>query len=102
MKKALLAMILLGSSAMFGQVSIGVNIGVPARGYYVAPPPPPPPVVVVPRNPGRGYVWVPGYYGYAGNRYRWNNGSWARPPYRGAVWVSPRYKGNKYYRGYWR
>lgn len=103
MKTVLLAIFLVGSSTMFGQISIGVNIGVPAQGYYVAPPPPPPPPVVrIPRSPGRGYVWVPGFYVNVGPRYRWNNGYWARPPYRGAVWVAPRYKGNRYYPGYWR
>ncbi len=102
MKKALLAMVLLGTSAMFGQVSIRVGVNIGSGGYYVAPPPPPPPVYRVPPSPGYGYVWVPGFYVRAGNHYRWTNGYWTRPARRGAAWVGPRYKSNRYYPGYWR
>lgn len=100
MKKILLAFVLVGGSAVFGQISIGVgvNIGSPAP-YFVAPPRP---VYVVPPSPGYGYVWVPGYYVPKGKRQRWTSGYWMRPPRRGAVWVAPRYYGKKYYRGYWR
>ena len=100
MKKALLAMVLLGSSVVFGQVSIGVgvNIGGP-RPYYVAPPPPPP-VYAVPPSLGYGYTWVPGYYVPTGNHYRWTNGYWVRPARTGAVWVGPRYSGRNYNRGH--
>jgi hypothetical protein len=104
MKKTLLAMVLLGSSAMFGQgfsIGVGVNVGVPG-GYYVAPPPPPPPVYAVPPSPGYGYAWVPGFYVRAGNHYRWTTGYWTRPPRRAAVWVAPRYQRNRYHPGYWR
>ena len=96
MKKALITLLLLGGSAAFAQprfsIGIGVNIG----------PPPPPVVRYVPRNPGRGYVWVPGYYAYNANRYYWNDGYWTRPPRGKAKWVGPRYDRGRYYPGYWR
>ena len=81
MKSKLWALILLGSSAVFGQTSIhiGIGIGVP-RGarYVVQPPPPPPPVRIAPRSPGKHYVWVPGYWAWNGNRYYWQDGFWAK------------------------
>lgn len=95
MKTKLLTLLLLAGSAAYGQsfyFGIGVNVG----------PPPPPVVRYVPPSPGRGYVWVPGYYGYNNNRYYWNNGYWTRPPFARAKWVAPRYKKGRYYAGYWR
>jgi hypothetical protein len=87
MKTKLLAMVLLGSSALFGgtSIQIGIGIGSPRGGRYVVQPPPPPPLVrVVPRSPGRNYVWVPGYWNWNGNRYFWVNGYWAKG--RGNGW----------------
>jgi hypothetical protein len=52
--------------------------------------PPPPPVERVVAAPGPGYVWIPGYYDWAGNRWAWRSGHWERPPRQGAVWVPPR------------
>ena len=101
MKKALLAMILLGSSVFGQRFSIGVGVNVGPSGYY-PPPPPPPAYYAVPPSPGYGYTWVPGFYVPTGNHYRWTNGYWMRPPRRGSVWIAPRYQGNRYYRGYWR
>jgi len=102
MKKSLLALVLLAGSSAFAatRFSIGVQVG-PSYGYYPAPPPPPV-VAYRPVNPGPGYYWVDGYYYPVGPRYVWRQGYWARPPYRGAVWVAPRYSGKRYYGGYWR
>ena len=64
--------------------------------------PPPPPRVVRPlRSPGADYVWVEGYWYPAGNRYRWHNGYWTRPPYEGAHWVGPHHDGQQFFEGYW-
>jgi hypothetical protein len=72
MKKALLAIVLLASSALAGpRVSIGIGFGAPA-----------PLAMARPACPGPGYVWVDGYYG--GNRV-WVPGFWRRP----AVVVAP-------------
>lgn len=50
-----------------GDVSFGLNIGMP----------PPPVVQYVPvAVPGR--VWVPGYWAWNGHRYFWNSGTWQR------------------------
>ncbi|MEP6960978.1 MAG: hypothetical protein ABI995_02810 [Acidobacteriota bacterium] len=96
MKKKFLALILLAGSSAFARsnFSFGINIGVP--------PPRPPIVRYVPRNPGYGYVWVPGYYVAVGRGYRWQDGYWTRPPHNRARWVQPRYDRGSYYQGYWR
>src|SRR5262249_37111437 len=97
MKKLIGALLLAGSSLFAGpRVFFGVGIGVPVA------PPPPPVVAYAAPAPGPGYYWVNGYYYPVGARYVWRPGYWARPPYRGAGWVGPRYYGGHYYRGYWR
>jgi hypothetical protein len=105
MKTKLFATLLLAGSSMFAQrvsVGVGVGVGAPVNGYY-APAPPVAPAYAYrrPAIPGPGYVWVDGYYGFAGGHYRWVNGYWSRPPYAGAYWVAPRYHGGRYYAGYW-
>jgi hypothetical protein len=92
-RTALFAAILLAAgSAANAQVSFGIRIGEP---------PPPRVVRVVPRRPAPEYVWVDGYWYPAGNRYRWHEGYWTRPPYEGARWIGPRHDGERYYEGYW-
>jgi hypothetical protein len=51
--------------------------------------------------PGRGFVWVDGYWSWMRGRYAWVPGYWARPPYAGAYWVSPRYSGGRFFVGFW-
>ena len=92
MKKKLLALALLGAGSMFAQVSLGIRIG---------PPPQPRIVRVRPNQPGAGWVWVDGYSYPQGNRYRWHDGYWTRPPYDGANWIGPRYQEGMFYNGYW-
>ena len=89
------------------RVVFGFGVGyAPPVGYYA--PPPPPPVVSYaapyydPYYVNSGYTWIGGYWYPAGPRYAWRPGYWARPPYRGAYWVGPRYYGHRYYSGYWR
>ena len=86
------AMLLISGSNVGAQFSIGIRVG---------PPPPPRVVRVTPRQPGPGYVWVEGYYYPVGNKYRWHDGYWTRPPYQGARWVPSRYDGQMFYEGYW-
>jgi len=92
MKKKLLALMLLGGASGFAEVSIGVRIGAP------------PPARVVrfrPASPGPGYFWVDGYWYPVGNRYRWHNGYWTRPPYVGSYWVAPHYESGRFFDGRW-
>jgi hypothetical protein len=91
MKKTLLAALLLGGTALFGQIGIGITIGAP----------PPPRVIVRPAAPGPDFVWVDGYWYPVSGHYKWHTGYWTRAPYAGAVWVGPRYEGHQYYNGYW-
>ena len=97
MKTKLLAAVLLAGSSLFAAPGVVVGIGVGGYG-------PPPPVVAYapPPAPGPGYAWVGGYWYPAGARYAWHAGYWARPPYRHAYWVAPRYYGHRYYPGRWR
>jgi hypothetical protein len=87
-----LMLIGLGSSAANAQVSFGLRIGPPPVARVVR---------VLPPRPAPGYVWVAGYWYPAGGHYAWRNGYWARRPYASAVWVGPRYVGQRYYAGYW-
>lgn len=68
--------------------------------------PPPPPREARTRSPGRGHVWISGYWGWDGNRREWVRGHWERPPHRRAVWNAPRWdrRGRDwvYIRGSWR
>jgi len=93
MKKTFLGLMLLaGLSICSAQVSIGVRIG---------PPPPPRVVRVLPPRPGPDFIWVDGYWFAAGNRYRWHDGFWTRPPYAGARWIGPHHDGERFFDGYW-
>jgi ABC-type nitrate/sulfonate/bicarbonate transport system substrate-binding protein len=95
MKSKLLALALLAGSSLFAAPAIGVGIELGA-------PPPPHVRVVRPPVPGPNYAWVDGFYEPAGGQYRWREGYWASRPYARAVWVAPRYRGHRYYPGYWR
>jgi hypothetical protein len=92
MKKLLVLMLFAGSSIVFGQFSIGIRIGEP---------PAPRVIRVHPANPGPGYVWVDGYWYPSNNRYVWHDGYYTRPPYEGALWITPRYESQQFYQGYW-
>ena len=94
MKKQLFALVMLAAgSALAADISIGIQIGAP---------PPPRVLVVQPACPGPEWVWIDGYWYPQGNHYRWHEGYWTRPPYEGAIWVSPYYDGDRYFVGYWR
>jgi hypothetical protein len=70
---------------------------------YVQIGPPAPVYETVPAMPGRGYVWVPGYYTWTGGRYvwvhgryvrhagRWCGGHWRRAPHHGWYWAPGRW-----------
>ncbi len=81
-KNLMLALILTADTALSAvaipaqaaHVLVGINIGVP---------PPPERVEVIPAaRPG--YVWAPGYWGWAHRRHVWYSGRWiaARHGYR--------------------
>ena len=48
------------------QVSVSINVGPPAMRYEAVP------------APRRGFVWVPGYWNWVGNRHVWVGGDWVR------------------------
>src|SRR3954464_15403860 len=87
----LAASIFLAPGIANAQVSFGIRIG----------PPPPPRAYRVPPPPGPDYVWVEGYQYPVGNRYRWHDGYWTRPPYPGAYWVEPYHYSGQYFAGHW-
>lgn len=80
--------------AAFARVDVVVQVGVP----------PPAPVVEVIPAPRVGYVWVPGYYGWHGERHIWIKGRYVveRPGYS---WVADRWVADgprwRLERGYW-
>jgi WXXGXW repeat (2 copies) len=80
----------------FGQVAIGVSIGIA---------PPALPVYEQPPIPAEGYLWTPGYWAYGGEGYYWVPGTWVQPPSVGLLWT-PGYWGwssgsYAYNGGYW-
>jgi hypothetical protein len=88
--------------------------GPPHNGYAARPAravvaisvaPPPLPVYDQPPCPEPGYVWTPGYWGYAGGGYYWVPGTWVLPPAVGLVWTPGYwgYSGQRYLwnAGYW-
>ena len=46
---------------------------------------------VIVGNPGPGYFWIRGYWGWGGGRYYWVSGRWARSR-PGRVWVDGRWE----------
>ena len=78
------------------QIAIGVSV-------HVAPPALP--VYAQPPCPGDGYLWTPGYWGYASAGYYWVPGVWVHPPRVGVLWT-PGYWGfgagaYAWHAGYW-
>ncbi len=73
----------------------GCIIAEPApRRYYVGEPvevaPPPPRVEEYGPAPGPGFVWIGGYWGWAGGRHEWVGGHWEHE-HRGERWVPHRW-----------
>jgi hypothetical protein len=76
-------------------ISITVPIAPPALPVYVQPPIPEP-----------GYLWTPGYWGYAQDGgYYWVPGTWVRPPEVGLLWTPAWWGFNDgvygFHSGYW-
>ncbi len=73
---------------------------------YITTAPPPPRVEVYGVAPGPEFVWINGFWGWAGHGYVWTPGRWERPPRRGATWAPGRWehRQNHYYwhEGHWR
>jgi hypothetical protein len=103
MKPKLLALALLAGSSLFAAPGVEVPANAVVIGIELGAPPRPPHVHYVrPPLPGPNYVWVSGFYEPVGNQYRWREGYWAQRPYPHAAWVAPRYRGHRYYPGYWK
>ena len=100
MKTRLLALVLLAGGAALAAPRVFFGVGVGAPAYYA--PPPAPVVAYRAPAPGAGYAWVAGYWYPAGPRWAWHAGYWARRPYARSYWVAPRWRGGRYFGGYWR
>jgi len=76
--------------AVLWSIAIAGCVVVPDQRHYVdgvvlvAPPPPRDEVIGTP--PVAGYVWLPGYWAWVGNRHQWVEGHWAEPR-PGRQWV---------------
>ncbi len=78
------------------KIGIGVSIRIA---------PPALPVYEQPICPGDGFMWTPGYWGYADGDYFWVPGTWVRAPFVGGLWT-PGYWGwggglYAWHAGYW-
>jgi len=81
-------------ASSFAQIGISVAIAPPAI-----------PIYEQPYCPTEGYIWTPGYWGYADADYYWVPGVWVAPPRVGFLWT-PGYwgynDGNYFFNeGYW-
>ncbi len=78
------------------QIAVGltVRVGPPAL-----------PIYTQPVCPGEGYLWTPGYWGWADDDFFWVPGTWVQPPMVGVLWT-PGYWGwggglYAWHAGYW-
>ena len=89
--------------ALAGALSACV-IADPYGGPYAAVPPPPPRIEVYGAPPAPGWLWIGGYWGWAGGRHEWVPGHWEapRPGYRWVphAWVHER-NGWHMHEGHW-
>jgi hypothetical protein len=89
-------------------VVVCVCVQVSHAAVFVRVAPPRAAVERVVRAPGPGFVWVGGYYRWAGRAYVWEPGRWVYPPHPAALWVAPRWeyvsasRGYVFVSGYWR
>lgn len=69
-------------------------------------PPPPPRREHRPHRPGRGHVWISGYWAHQHGHHVWVPGYWALPPRGRHHWIAPRWdhRGGTYVfiEGHWR
>lgn len=90
----IIALLVLGSSTAFSQVSVTVELA-----------PPPLQVYEQPACPDDGYIWTPGYWAYGDNAYYWVPGAWVQPPEIGDLWTPPYWGWDDsayvFYPGYW-
>jgi WXXGXW repeat (2 copies) len=88
--------VLVLSSASFGQVRISVSFGPPAL-----------PIYEQPLCPGDGYIWTPGYWAWSDDDgdYYWVPGTWVLAPEVGFLWTPPYWAWADgafvFYDGYW-
>jgi hypothetical protein len=84
------------TSASYGQLRISVTFGPPAL-----------PVYEQPICPGDGYIWTPGYWAWSQDDgdYYWVPGTWVLAPEVGYLWTPPYWAwvdgGFAFYDGYW-
>ncbi len=78
----------------FAQVGISVNVAPPVL-----------PVYEQPLAPAPGYIWTPGYWGWATGGYYWVPGVWVAPPRVGLLWTPAWWGWNNgvyvFHHGYW-
>ncbi len=74
------------------QVSVHVDVPLPALEIHVAHAAPPKlRIEHRPSRPGRDYVWVQGFWHWNGGGWDWVPGRWDRPDAYGVTWVGARY-----------
>ncbi len=66
--------------------------GPPPPGRVYVDRPPPLRAEVIPRRPGAGYIWVPGYWSRGPRGYLWVAGRYEVPPGRQRAWTTGRWR----------
>jgi hypothetical protein len=102
LRTAIAALLLTGS--LTGAVACAS--AAPRGRVYLRVGPPAPIVETRIVSPGRGYVWLPGFYRWEGRNYVWTPGRWDRPPRARATWVPAHWardrRGWYFIDGHWR
>ena len=109
LRNTALAALALGLTACVAQVRVaGPPVAYVEPGYVdvqAREAPPPLPDYEQPPCPEDGYLWTPGYWGWANGGYYWVPGTWVQPPRVGVLWT-PGYWGfvggvYAFHAGYW-
>ena len=74
-------------AASFAQVACGPSVTTADAATTAPIAPPALPDYDQPPIPAPGYIWTPGYWGYADAGYYWVPGTWVQPPTDGLLWT---------------
>jgi len=106
LQRTVLGAVLIGGAALSALAQPQISISPPGLDVRIVTRRPPPLRYErrIP-SPGRGYVYVKGFWNWDGNSWQWVPGRWDRPAVADAYWIPARYvrtsRGTIYEPGHW-